>query len=209
MIKSESIKEITKALSAFQGAVHDARFDSKNPHFKSEYASLEAYLQESRKLLSKNGLAVSQGVSGEKLETILLHISGEFLTFEMPLLFTKQDMQGLGSALTYARRYSLGAILGIGSDKDDDAEGTKGKSTPQEAVEGIVSQDNELGNYVVKFGKKLSGKMLKDIDPSELSGYLKYLDDGAQKTQKPLTGAALELYQCGWKYLDSLDRINF
>lgn len=209
MIKSESTKEIAKALSAFQGAVADAKFDSKNPHFKSDYASLEAYLLEARKLLAKNGLSITQGISGEKLETILLHISGEFLSFEMPLLFTKQDMQGLGSAITYARRYSLGSILGIGSEKDDDANGTKPSHDKKDKATEVIIDSNNLGDYVVHFGKKLAGKALKDIDLNDLQKYLDYLEDGAKKTNKPLDGAALDFYETAKAYLKSQDQIPF
>jgi hypothetical protein len=208
MIKSESTKEIAKALSKFQGAVADAKFDSKNPHFKSDYASLEAYLQQARKLLAENGLAISQGISGEKLETVLMHISGESITFEMPLLFSKQDMQGLGSAITYARRYSLGAILGIGSEKDDDGNGTKPIQSESKAIE-VITDPSSLGDYIIKFGKKLNGKKLKEVDLNELQGYLDYLAAGAQKSGKPLTGDAAELWDVGLAYLKSQDQIPF
>lgn len=132
MIKSESIKEIARALSDLQGEIHDAQIDSENPHFKSEYASLESYLLSSRTMLKKHGLSVTQGAHGDNLETALLHISGEFIIFEMPLINEKKSMQGLGSAISYARRYSLGALLGIG-ESDDDGEKARKEKEEQDA----------------------------------------------------------------------------
>lgn len=129
MIKSESIKEIAKALSALQGEIQDAKIDSKNPHFNSEFASLEAYLQVIRPLLAKHGLSITQGCSGEKFESMLMHTSGEYIIFDMQLINEKKTMQGLGSAISYARRYSIGAELGIGQE-DDDAE--KAQERPNE-----------------------------------------------------------------------------
>ncbi len=132
MIKSESIKEIAKALSSLQGEIHDAQIDSENPHFKSAYASLESYLKAIRPLMFKHGLSISQGGNGERLKTYLMHTSGEYLAFEMILVNEKKTMQGLGSAVSYARRYSLGALLGIG-ESDDDGEAERKEKEAQDA----------------------------------------------------------------------------
>jgi hypothetical protein len=152
--KSESTKELAVSLAAVQGSIQDAKIDSKNPHFKSAYASLESNLQSARKLLSQNGLAVTQGViHSDKeviLETTLLHKSGEFLTYEMPLILDKSNMQGLGSAITYARRYSLAALVGIGTEDDDGNKAIEGdnsgnqeppqapQSKPQATAKGVA-----------------------------------------------------------------------
>lgn len=130
-MQSESIKEITKALATFQKEVTNASKDKTNPHFKNKYATLESYLNEINPKLSECGLAITQGlVDKDVLETKLLHVSGEMLRFSCPLYLDRQNMQGLGSAITYARRYALAAILGMGAE-DDDAEASVDHSRHQ------------------------------------------------------------------------------
>ena len=91
-----------------------------NPHFKMKYADLADVIEATKEGLVKNDLCVSQGVVGTNLKTILMHKSGESIETLTPLLLDKQTMQGLGSALTYARRYALSALLNVASDEDDD-----------------------------------------------------------------------------------------
>ena len=129
-MKSESIIEITKALIEFQRNLKPVSKDSTNPYFKSKYASMEAIWECIREPLAKNGLAVSQLPHVQDnnivLTTLLLHTSGEWLWSGLLVTPGKQnDAQSVGSALTYARRYAISAILGICSEEDDDAEATK------------------------------------------------------------------------------------
>lgn len=125
MVKSESINEIATALSKAQAEIEDATKNAANPHLKSKYANLLSVLEECRPVLSKHGLSVSQTTGQESgtifLVTTLMHSSGQWLQSSLPLILQKQDMQGLGSALSYARRYSLAAICGISQDDDDGA----------------------------------------------------------------------------------------
>lgn len=118
------MKEISAALTKAQAGFKTAVFDSVNPHFKSSYASLNSVFDAVKAALSVNGLAVIQGVVVEGganyLQTTLIHTSGETVSGLVPLIVAKNDMQGLGSSLTYARRYGLSALLGIVSDTDDD-----------------------------------------------------------------------------------------
>ena len=138
MNKSESITELAKALSVFQGEVKGIKKDSTNPFFKMHYASLSAIWDAIRVPLCNNGLAVSQVALPDLddghiiLETILLHESGEWLSGFLPIKPTRMGKdgeildndspQGMGSAITYARRYGLCAMLGIVADEDDDGE---------------------------------------------------------------------------------------
>lgn len=122
--------KLIPALVAFQSAVKAPPKTKENPHLKNKYADLQDVIDTIREPLSANGLAISHEVSGMVLTTKLLHVSGQFLTTEMPLLMGKQDMQGLGSALTYARRYSVSALLGIASDDCDDGNGAANRATP-------------------------------------------------------------------------------
>lgn len=137
MNRSENFNELAGALSKAQGEMEAAIKDSVNPHFKSRYADLAAVWDAARAPLTKHGLSVvqtvSRGDSGLFLLTSLIHSSGQWISSEMPLILSREDMQGLGSALTYARRYSLAAICGIAQD-DDDAEGAVGRQTPGAAV---------------------------------------------------------------------------
>ena len=124
--------EATKALIEVQKEIQDVCKDSVNPHFRNNYASLEGVLQEVRRVLPKHGFAFTQTLDGLNLKTKLLHTSGESMESNCPLILSKQDMQGLGSAITYSRRYSLVALLGIGQ-ADDDAEASIQRAKPAEA----------------------------------------------------------------------------
>lgn len=133
MMKSDEIAALAKALSAFQGELRAAPKDSANSYFKSRYASLATIWDTCREPLAKHGLAVSQllGTAGEQLllVTLLMHESGEWLASELLLTPVKLDPQGVGSAITYARRYALSAILGVVADDDDDAEAAMGRGS--------------------------------------------------------------------------------
>ena len=122
MEKSESIKEIASALCKFQGVVAKVKKTETNPFFKSKYADLSAILDVIREPLFECGLSFVQIPSSKyELTTLLMHISGEWIsgTFEMKPV--KDDPQGAGSVITYQRRYALGSILGLNIDIDDDA----------------------------------------------------------------------------------------
>jgi ERF superfamily len=121
MEKSPTISELSKALVNFQKEMNPVSFDATNPFFKSKYVTLSALVSESKDLLAKNGLVVSQLIEDEgSVTTILLHTSGEYLSSKLSLKPVKDDPQGHGSAITYARRYAYASILGIVSDSDDD-----------------------------------------------------------------------------------------
>lgn len=118
------MKELATALAKAQAEIKTALKDSKNPHFKSSYADLTSVWDACRQALTANGLSVIQKTDfseGEVwLETILLHASGEQIAGRYPLRPQQQTPQGFGSALTYARRYSLAAMVGVVADEDDD-----------------------------------------------------------------------------------------
>ena len=133
MEKSENITELIKTLIKIQPLLKPAIRDKVNPYLKSKYADLSGVWDTCRDLLKENGLAVSQvcGINeyGSYLETILMHESGQWISGKYPLKPVKaDDPQAMGSAMTYARRYSLAAILGIVTE-DDDAEVAMGRPT--------------------------------------------------------------------------------
>ncbi|MBA3755311.1 MAG: ERF family protein [Nitrosomonas sp.] len=119
MKTSESVKNITPALVAASAEIGHARKDATNPHFKNDYASLESVIDVSRGVLLRHGIVVLQGGAGKSLVTRFQHLSGEFFETDLDLVLSKQDMQGLGSAITYARRYSLASMLNISQSDDD------------------------------------------------------------------------------------------
>jgi hypothetical protein len=122
MQTSESIKEISSALVSFHKAVGKIRKDAQNPFFKSKYASLSGILETIDEPLIANGLAIVQFPEGEHgLSTRIVHSSGEWMEATYFMRPTKDDPQGLGSAITYQRRYAVGAILSLNIDEDDDA----------------------------------------------------------------------------------------
>lgn len=126
MEKSVEIKNIAIALCSFQGAVETIRKTATNPFFKSKYADLSDILEVIRQPLTDNGLSFVQFPKGKYgLETMLMHISGEWLSESYEMVPTKNDPQGAGSVITYQRRYALGAILGLNIDEDTDGEEDK------------------------------------------------------------------------------------
>lgn len=132
-VMSEQINELAGALSKAQGEIEGASKDALNPHFKSRYADLASVWDACRGPLAKNGLAIVQAVSGTergvKVTTILMHSSGQFIRSELDVPAMKLDAQGLGSATTYGRRYSLAAMVGV-APEDDDGNEAVGRNEP-------------------------------------------------------------------------------
>ena len=126
MKTSDSIKNIAPALLLAQAEIGSAVKDSVNPFFKSKYADLGSVMEACKEALNKNGITVIQPVGssekGTTVETVLLHESGEFISDTMEVSVKQgNDPQAQGSAITYARRYSLQSMMFIPAE-DDDAE---------------------------------------------------------------------------------------
>lgn len=137
MHKSETIAELAKAMAAAQAEIENASKNAANPHFRSKYADLAEVLNTVRPVMSKNGISISQfpafdgGIAS--VETIVMHTSGEWMSGISSAPVTKQDAQGVGSALTYLRRYSLAAIAGIAQEDDDANSAVGGNQRKQQA----------------------------------------------------------------------------
>lgn len=131
MNKSETIAELAAALAEAQGEMENASKNSQNPHLKNRYADLAEILNTIRPCLSKHGLSFSQHPSFidgmVHVETVLLHKSGEWMSSTISTPVQKADPQGVGSATTYARRYSLAAIVGLSQEDDDGHAASNGK----------------------------------------------------------------------------------
>ena len=123
MNKSESIKELATALAKAQAEIKGAVKDAHNPHFDYNYANLNSVWEAVRGSLTKNGLSIVQVPTetekGLTLVTTLFHNSGEWISGEMAIKPTVANPQGIGSALSYARRYSLAAMVGVAQADDD------------------------------------------------------------------------------------------
>ena len=123
-LASEQINELAAALAKAQGEITSAIEDKTNPHFKTSYASLNSVWEACREPLSKNGLAVVQIMTGSNdqliLITTLAHSSGQWMKSVLPVTSAKATPQALGSAITYMRRYSLAALVGVAPNEDDD-----------------------------------------------------------------------------------------
>lgn len=124
MKHSEALDKLLPALHKAQGAFEHAKKESNNPHFKSKYADLATVLDTVKPALQENGLTVTHQRHvdehlNEYITTTLWHTSGQYVSSTSLLNPTKKDPQGFGSAITYARRYDLSALVGLASDDDD------------------------------------------------------------------------------------------
>lgn len=182
MTHSESIAKIASAIVKAQGELNTVAKDATNPHYRSRYATLHGIVESTRETLRKHGLAVVQTFGQTDgtyidLTTTLLHESGEWMSGILTVRPAKPDAQGIGSAATYARRYSLSAIIGIVTDDDDDGNiasaqqvdrGLQGKSESVDDKAWLNAVDKkgnltEKGYEVVKFLSDNEGKTLADI----------------------------------------------
>lgn len=178
-LQSSDISKLIEALAKAQGDIDVAVYDSNNPHFKSRYASYEAIRKACVKPLSSNGLAVTHSlmmIDGKRIMiTQLSHVSGQWMRSALYLPQEKETPQGIGSSITYAKRYSLGALLAISSDEDDDGEACEkphreDKPKPFSNFE-PREKPKTNGEYVLTWGAH-KGKSISDI-PDDYIDYLK------------------------------------
>jgi hypothetical protein len=137
---SETIGQIAKALAAAQRDIKVAAKDATNPHFRSRYADLASIDEAARPHLCANGLALTQGIGAANGEawchTMLFHSeTGEWIACNLALPVAKWDAQGIGSALTYARRYTYSALVAVpaGDSTEDDGEAAVGRGDSRHA----------------------------------------------------------------------------
>jgi len=169
---SPTLGILAKALSQFQGEVKNPEAIAKsNPSFKNKYAPLDEVLNTLRPILGKYGLAVVQipfsTAEYVSIITLLLHESGEWIETEpLQMKLEKNTPQGVGSAVTYGRRYQISSVLGLASEEDDDGEANeqnknkKGKKeeVPEaltdpkvaEELNGLIGKIDVLVNELVK-----------------------------------------------------------
>jgi len=135
---SDQCDQIATSLAKAQNEFEIAKFDTENPHFRNRFASYAALVKAS-KALAKHGICFSheiiQNDDGKWMVTQLTHSSGQWFRSFFPMPVDKSNMQGMGSANSYAKRYSLANALGLATEdaEDDGTEATKHAPAPQES----------------------------------------------------------------------------
>lgn len=164
------LDQLATALAKAQAQIEHATKDSVNPHFGSKYATLADVWDACRKALTDHGLSVVQmprctdagGKPWVHVETLLLHSSGQSISSSLSMPVDRATAQGVGSAITYARRYSLAAMVGVTPDDDDDGNTASGGGRGQRQQRGGQRSSNakldNLGAAVKLRYQQLGGK---------------------------------------------------
>jgi hypothetical protein len=207
MKHTDSLAKLAPALVAAQRDLKAVSKDAKNPHFKNTYASLDAIIEAVRPTLAANGLAVVQGATvpmtnengaivGFAVETMLVHMSGEWLTNTAIMPIQQASPQGAGGALTYGRRYGLSALLALATEEDDDGNGasrqtfgaaqqaatnpaTAPVSRPAPGANGSTTAHSKR----MPFGKN-KGTALGEIDSAALISTIEWCSGDFEKKEK-------------------------
>ena len=171
MQTSDQVNEIAAALAKAQGAIENPGRDAVNPHFRSKYADLASGLVAIKKGLSDNGIAIVQvtyvNSDNMMLETRLIHSSGQWITSHYPVCKMPANQQQMGSALTYARRYSLFALVGIaGSTDDDDGNDARRTNVGTYDDDGSDAKRTNVGSIAVMTGREVE-KVGSEMEPAE------------------------------------------
>ena len=192
MNQTENINELVSALSKAQSKMKPATFNRVNPHFKNRYADFTSCMDACRIPLSDNGLSIMQYCEtvNEKLMliTMLAHTSGQWIKSHFPLNPAKMDSQSIGSAMTYAKRYSLSAMLGIVSDEeeDDDGEAAHGRGRP--AVQSRPVSVKPLDNARISADQALEvEKLLAQVPADVAKGAMDWINQRGFKTIGEIT----------------------
>jgi len=167
MQTSESIANIAAALVQFQSEVKNPEKKGVNPHFKSKYAELDDIITTIRPTLEKHGLAFIQNPVHKEgqvgVYTILIHKSGEFIQFD-PVMIPLQKVtpHQVGAALTYAKRYSLGAALGLATEEDKDGNELSTKESIKQTIKQAVQKKQEKAKET-EGRRKLGIEKIKEL----------------------------------------------
>jgi hypothetical protein len=178
------MKQIASALVKAQREFGPALKTSRNPHFKSKYADLSAVVEAVIDGLNNNGIALIQQTheceSGVIVETLLIHESGEQISGgRLHVPASKQDAQGYGSALTYARRYSLMATTGIAPEDDDGNAASKKQDLNPEVIAQIILNTQSMDDL-----KSCYAKAFKEFQGNQAA--LAVIEDAKNKRKAEL-----------------------
>ncbi|MDV4829837.1 ERF family protein [Enterococcus faecium] len=196
---SNELNELFKAMAQFRANFKQPMKDAKNPFYKSKYVPLENITEAIDKAIEGTGLSYAQYATSEgqdvSVSTMIMHESGQYIEFEpLTLPAVKQDSQALGSAVTYARRYSLAAVFGVTSDVDDDANACSGDNAPKRADKTHIQTarlkiqqladaqgtDAKVAEQMILNHFKIKGK-LDNVTAEQITLILNYLKSAEDK----------------------------
>ena len=162
--------DLMKALAKAQAAFSEIEKDAANPHFQSRYATLAEILRATRAALNAHGIwftqPISAGAGAVQITTRLQHESGQFFQSTHTIPVSKNDAQGFGSAITYAKRQAAQAVLGLAAaGEDDDGEGAVGRGSGRPPLPPSEPQRPSLRERAGRLEKTLTEvKTLKDLN---------------------------------------------
>ena len=192
MEQSQEINELAMAVNAMQKEPLFALKDSSNPFFKSKYADLSSCWDAARKPLTDNGLCVIQTMDHDEvgntiIVTTLAHTSGQWMRGRLAIKPVKEDPQGVGSAITYGRRYSLASIIGLCPEDDDGEKATHPNIAPQKIEYITEKQQSEITDMLnatdsdgVKFLRWLKVASLAQMTQAHYEVAMKKLKEKAE-----------------------------
>ena len=188
------MQKIYSAFVKAQKSFAPALKSSINPHFKSKYVGLDGCVEAVIDALNENGIALIQETSecadGVIVETVFIHKSGESMKCgKLHVPATKQDAQGYGSALTYARRYSLMAACGIAPEDDDGNSASKAKKEPvitETQAANIIALATEVKADMTGFRKFLGVNKLEELPASDYQRAISALEKKRQQPQEDI-----------------------
>ena len=187
------LDQLAAALVSAQAEFAAIPKTADNPFFKSKYAPLSTVVEVTQPILAKHGLAVSQHpvvLDGESaLTTYLLHSSGQQLVSTMRLCAAKNDPQGQGAAITYARRFAFMAVLGLVADDDDDGNTATTRARQAPPLKKLPTHIAKLASVAKQHGldtKALGQRFLDDYgvavtdaDPKTVEAFTQLVADEA------------------------------
>jgi hypothetical protein len=192
MNMSEQINDLATALALAQVEMENASKNAANPHYKSKYADLAEVLNTVRPVFAKHGLSVTQFPSYAdglvSVRTVLMHKSGQWMAGDASAPASKLDAQGVGSAITYLRRYSLAAVAGVAQEDDDG----------NAAVKPAYASNQAKGNYRDTRGAK----------ESDLISYEKALDGLDACMDLKAVEAITEKINASWNHFTNPQRTD-
>ena len=172
---SDRIDAISAALAKAQGQIANPAKGAVNPHFKSQYADLSSGLNAIRAALSANSIAVVQTTRMEgdvlTLNTMLAHSSGQWIGSQWQVCKLPAPPQVIGSALTYARRYTLFALVGIAGEGEDDDANAATSHDPVIDVDDLVYVESLIRDTESDLGKFLETVGATAIDKMKVSQF--------------------------------------
>jgi len=188
------MKQISTALVKASTKIGGAVKDKTNPHYKSKYADLSSVIEAIKPALAENGLTFVQqfkdAEDGVCIETVIIHESGETLaTGHLYVPATKKDAQGYGSAITYARRYSLQTAFGVPAEDDDGNAASKNGHAPVAAT--LKQEDIK----VTDLSRHIASEMKRYLSTNDDYKVLELVEDLEQEEKIAI-----------WSLLDSKER---